>query len=110
VVTLRGAIIRFNCVKELYERDDDFSELWDNCCSENLSLMTFTIMMGSWWEIINFAFIVFHYKRKSFMICIEEAWLVTWDEKKKNYWYCLRHVIDLYRFIRWRWLWIHQLC
>jgi len=84
VVTLRGAIIRFNCVKELYERDDDFSELWDNCCSENLSLMTFTIMMGSWWEIINFAFIVFHYKRKSFMICIEEAWLVTWDEKKKK--------------------------
>jgi hypothetical protein len=60
VVTLRGAIIRFNCVKELYERDDDFSELWDNCCSENLSLMTFTIMMGSWWEIINFAFIVLY--------------------------------------------------
>jgi hypothetical protein len=27
VVTLRGAIIRFNCVKELYEHDDDFSEL-----------------------------------------------------------------------------------
>jgi hypothetical protein len=27
VVTLGGAIIRFNCVKELYESDDDFSEL-----------------------------------------------------------------------------------
>jgi hypothetical protein len=27
VVNLRGATIRFNCVKELYERDEDFREL-----------------------------------------------------------------------------------
>ena len=45
LATLRSEIIAFNCLKELYARDEDFEEIWEKCLSRP-SMGDFHIVEG----------------------------------------------------------------
>ena len=65
-------------------------------------MLTFTFMMNSWWEVINFAFLVLYNERRWFGICMEKAWLVICIDyfSRSNYWISIfffkKHQFSLY--------------
>lgn len=44
LITLKGDIIGFDCLKKLYEYDEDFNEVWKKC--QNLPVDDFYIHDG----------------------------------------------------------------